>query len=305
MSFTIKKIFSFIFVVALATPLYLSAQEWEVPPDKASETSPVVFDEAFRNNGAELYKKHCRSCHGDPSQNNPAALNPSPGDPASEIFKQETDGALFFKITNGRGLMPRFAQVLNEEERWQVVAYIRSYHEGYVQPEINIDIAAGANKVRLKLTSSDAQTLKVMAYTTSQKDTIPVEKIKLELFIKRYFGLLPYGDSRTTDVHGKTTFNLSDSLHADTSGLITFVVKTADNNAEASVTIETGIRNTIPPLNAERAIWNTIQKAPIWLLLAYGLVVIAVWAVLGYIVLQLFKMYKNRNTETNIETHTN
>ncbi len=40
-------------------------------------------------------------------------------------------------------------------------------------------------------------------------------------------------------------------------------------------------------LTANRAMWNTVRKAPVWIILAYGLGVLAVW---GFIVLVMFKL---------------
>ena len=39
--------------------------------------------------------------------------------------QSDTDGELFWKITNGRGAMPAWRQ-LPETERWQIVNYIRT-----------------------------------------------------------------------------------------------------------------------------------------------------------------------------------
>ena len=37
-----------------------------------------------------------------------------------------TDGELFWKVTQGRRPMPAFKQKLTDEERWQLVVYIRT-----------------------------------------------------------------------------------------------------------------------------------------------------------------------------------
>ena len=37
----------------------------------------------------------------------------------------ETDGSLFWKISEGRGPMPPWKQVLTDKQRWQVVDYLR------------------------------------------------------------------------------------------------------------------------------------------------------------------------------------
>jgi hypothetical protein len=53
-----------------------------------------------------------------------AALSPKPANWTSDKIKKETDGELFWKVSNGRGPMPPWKH-LPEKERWQIVNYIR------------------------------------------------------------------------------------------------------------------------------------------------------------------------------------
>jgi len=39
---------------------------------------------------------------------------------------KETDGALWYKITTGRNPMPENKSILTENERWELVTYIRT-----------------------------------------------------------------------------------------------------------------------------------------------------------------------------------
>jgi len=40
-------------------------------------------------------------------------------------MSKETDGSLFWKMSEGRGPMPSWKDQLTETERWQLVIYIR------------------------------------------------------------------------------------------------------------------------------------------------------------------------------------
>ena len=56
----------------------------------------------------------------------PALPPPKPADWTSEKVQKQTDGELFWKITNGRvGAMPSH-QGLSDVERWQMVNFIRA-----------------------------------------------------------------------------------------------------------------------------------------------------------------------------------
>jgi len=287
----------FVFAFMLMAPVLLFAQTWEVPPDRNAQVSPEKFDEQFQKNGAALYKKHCLSCHGEPGKNAPALLTPSPGDLASENVRMQTDGAIFYKITTGKGLMPKFESVLKETERWQIIAYIRTFHKGYVQPELSVIIDDGGKTINITLTVIDKNTLQAKAFSVEQNDTIPAENISLILLMKRYFGNLQVGESKTTNDQGVVFFLLADDLRADTAGNITFIVRPENTelygDAETISVVETGIKNINPPLNEERALWNTLKKTPLWLLFTYIFGVVGVWSVLGYIVWRLVLLKKS------------
>jgi mono/diheme cytochrome c family protein len=100
--------------------------EWKAPPEAKQLKNP--------EKGTELGKKavetNCVPCHGPNGKGDgvaAATLNPKPADWTSAKVKKETDGELFWKISNGRGgTSPMVAwKHLPEKERWQVVNYIR------------------------------------------------------------------------------------------------------------------------------------------------------------------------------------
>jgi mono/diheme cytochrome c family protein len=280
----------------LFTPVLLPAQTWEVPDNKKAEVSPFKFDASTQKEGSVLFKKNCIQCHGEPGQNNSAQLNPLPGDPASEKFSKQTDGALFYKITNGRGLMPKFGMVLKEEERWKIISYIRSFHQGYVQPEIPLIKTGNRKAIEIQVTKLNETTLEVYAFSTNDNIAKPEKNVELVLQVKRYFGKLQLGEALTTDAKGKLKFTINNTLPADTIGNVTFIVspinKELYGDVETVITMQMGTKNSVPALNAKRAIWNVVQKAPLWILFTYTIGVLGVWSVLAYIILQLVKLRK-------------
>jgi len=74
--------------------------------------------------GETIYQANCRECHAaDGTGAVPGA--PDFTDPAAMAAKSPQ--ALFDVISQGRGDMPSFADRLSEEERWQVVDYLRTF----------------------------------------------------------------------------------------------------------------------------------------------------------------------------------
>lgn len=280
----------------LFTPVLLPAQTWDVPDNKKAEVSQFKFDATTQKEGSALFLKNCIQCHGEPGKNNSAQLNPLPGDPAGEKFSKQTDGALFYKITNGRGLMPKFGLVLKEEERWKIISYIRSFHKGYVQPEIPLIKTGNRKAIEIQVTKLNETTLEAYAFSTNDNIAKPEPNVELALQAKRYFGKLQLGEALTTDTKGKLKFIINNTLPADTIGNVTFIVSPTNKelygDAETVITMQMGTKNSVPALNAKRAIWNVVQKAPLWILFTYTIGVLGVWSVLGYIIFQLVKLRK-------------
>ena len=103
--------------------------------------------------GQVLYKEHCASCHGanlegEPdwrSPNDDGTLPAPPHDEAGHTWHHDNrllyeytalggEGALAERgITNFKSAMPGFADVITEEEIWNILAYIRSTWSERVQ----------------------------------------------------------------------------------------------------------------------------------------------------------------------------
>lgn len=103
-------------------------EPWAAPARAAKKKNPVAVTEASLLRGREVYIKECASCHGDQGRGDGPGvkdLEVKPGDLADQSVKNQSDGALFWKITEGRKPMPSFAENYSEEDRWNVINYIR------------------------------------------------------------------------------------------------------------------------------------------------------------------------------------
>lgn len=104
--------------------------KWKAPAWADTLKNPYAnrVEEALKM-GERIYQQQCAVCHGPRGRGDgPAgmALNPRPADLTSKAVQAQTDGALFWKISEGRGAMPAFKGMLSEAERWQVVTYVRT-----------------------------------------------------------------------------------------------------------------------------------------------------------------------------------
>ena len=78
--------------------------------------------------GKKSAETNCVTCHGAGGKGDgvaAAALTPKPADWTAAKVKADPDGALFCKMSNGRGPMPPWKH-LTEKERWDLVSYVRS-----------------------------------------------------------------------------------------------------------------------------------------------------------------------------------
>ena len=92
--------------------------------------NPVAADEASLKSGKALYTKHCESCHGKKGKGDgskSAQLDTDPGNFPKDLPAQ-SDGALFYKITEGRDDMPSFKKKIPDvEDNWHIVNYMRTF----------------------------------------------------------------------------------------------------------------------------------------------------------------------------------
>ncbi len=106
----------------------LAQGAWVAPQSEKAKKNPLPNDKKIIEQGEKVAKINCASCHGEKGKGDgPAAvaLNPKPADWTSDRVQSETDGELFWKISNGRGPMPPWKH-LPENDRWALIRYIRS-----------------------------------------------------------------------------------------------------------------------------------------------------------------------------------
>ena len=105
-------------------------EEWKAPPRAARKKNPIPADDKSKAAGKTVYIAQCLSCHGNAGKGDgPASkdLNPKPRDLGAANVTAQTDGALFWKLTEGRKPMPSFEKLITEDERWHVINYIRTF----------------------------------------------------------------------------------------------------------------------------------------------------------------------------------
>jgi mono/diheme cytochrome c family protein len=116
-------------LVAIGDDAAPPPDEWKAPARAARKKNPIAADAASVATGKAIFVKQCLSCHGPLGKGDgPQAkdLQKKPGDLSNPKLWEQTDGALFWKISEGKKPMPTFEKLTTEEERWNVINYVRT-----------------------------------------------------------------------------------------------------------------------------------------------------------------------------------
>lgn len=101
---------------------------WHAPAAADTIKNPYPFDSLTVAKGAETFELYCKLCHGDAGYGDGpagAAMEIKPANFHSKEVQAQKDGALFWKMSNGRGMMAAYKDILSVEQRWQLVNFIR------------------------------------------------------------------------------------------------------------------------------------------------------------------------------------
>ncbi len=109
---------------------HFDKKPWPVPDNYKTMKNPVASNAESIAAGKALYATHCKSCHGTKGMGDgskAAQLKTEPGDFSKADFQAQTDGAIFYKSTEGRDDMPSFKKKIPDaEDRWSVVNFMRT-----------------------------------------------------------------------------------------------------------------------------------------------------------------------------------
>lgn len=109
----------------------VAGDPWIVPDKYNKMANPVKSDAASLATGKEVWAKHCQSCHGKSGKGDgskAAQLKTAPDDFTKADFQKQTDGAMFYKTSEGRDDMPSFKKkITDQEDIWSVVNYMRTF----------------------------------------------------------------------------------------------------------------------------------------------------------------------------------
>ncbi len=103
-------------------------RKWDTPEWTDTVHNPYVNNVAITDTGKVLYSKICAVCHGSGGKGDgvaSAGLTIRPANHTSVIVQSQTDGSLFYELSNGHNPMPAYKDILTQKQRWGLINYIR------------------------------------------------------------------------------------------------------------------------------------------------------------------------------------
>ncbi len=107
----------------------LAQEKWVAPVSADKIVNPLKGDANAAASGKKTYKMLCAVCHGAKGKGDGiggAGLTTKPTNLTSEAVQAQTDGAIFWKIEEGRSPMASYKTTLPDKQRWEIINYIRT-----------------------------------------------------------------------------------------------------------------------------------------------------------------------------------
>ena len=150
---------------------------------------------------------------------------------------------------------------------------------------------------KVSLSFSEEDGVKKITALAVEEDGTPIEDLELSFYVERTFSLLPIGGFfNTTDENGEVAIDFPNDLPGDSEGNVTLVVKILESDLYNDLTVDAskswGVKTIIDESEEERSLWAASANAPIPLVLATSGMILGVWIVFWFIISELFKISK-------------
>ena len=119
--------------IVLVYAAFQKDRPWVVPEEVKKLKNPITPTESTLKAAKGIYMDECAECHGEHGKGDgPKAMmhTPAPADLTDAgQMSTVTDGEIFYQISEGKKPMPSFKKRLTEDERWELVLFVRSFSQ--------------------------------------------------------------------------------------------------------------------------------------------------------------------------------
>jgi mono/diheme cytochrome c family protein len=103
--------------------------KWVAPPSADEIINPLKNNASAAKSGKKLFNTYCVVCHGPKGKGDGvagASLTPRPTNLSTAEVQSQTDGAIHWKMMEGRAPMASYKDLISEENVWQLINYLRT-----------------------------------------------------------------------------------------------------------------------------------------------------------------------------------
>ncbi|MDT8392481.1 MAG: cytochrome c [Bacteroidales bacterium] len=282
-----KKIFVLTFILS-GLLLIATAQfpPWNVPAEVNDLENPTTADKKSLEAGKSFYELNCQACHGQGGLGD--GVIPS-GNMTTKAFSDQTDGALFWKLQQGRGQMPSF-RAAADTDLWNVINYIRTFAE-----PLEDVVRKDASIVLIFSESDSAKYVSAQVYEILENgEQTPAREIKVNFYIKRYFADMLIGGNRNyTTEDGTVSISFPEGIPGE-EGKLAVIARVEDsefNPAEIAQEVAWGIEKETY-WNEDRQLWKNNDYVPVWLMISFFGVTAGILLAIAYVLMLVMKIRK-------------
>jgi mono/diheme cytochrome c family protein len=100
---------------------------WKMTTEDASTKlkNPTEYNDATIHRGKRLYSSNCVPCHGVKGDAKAPVTQMAAPDITTAFYAGKSDGSIYGILMNGGSNMPRYGYKFSEEDRWNVINYVR------------------------------------------------------------------------------------------------------------------------------------------------------------------------------------
>ena len=247
--------------------------DWKAPDDANDLKSSFQNTAASDQKGRETYNMYCLSCHGESGFGDGAAgasFDRRPANFHNDRVKNQSDGALFWKLTNGKADMPAFKEALSDEQRWQLVAYIRKIAvlprplkpPTSLRPDVTVAHVMKVDSLAVRILQNPVTGN--LWYTTFDGSVFRIKDLDDQPKAEKMFAAIDHGITRLQGAAflNNTLFlcgNIDSNIHTSTKGkLVRYNLDSASKKPTTIfTTVEYGANKTIYDHG-----WNALEVSP-------------------------------------------
>lgn len=215
----------------------------------------------------------------------------------------EEDIPLGFKITDGNGkaiFNVKGDSLKSDAEGKLNFKVVFAGNKAMESAEEYVSFRRGRLEI-VPLKEDSLLTVQIKLIDIGTGEETPVKETAVGVFVKRMFLPMKVGEA-TTDENGEGSVEFPNNLPGDAKGNLTLLARLDENetygNMESAVVQPWGVPVSDKPAAQPRSLWSS--HPPLWMLITFIVLMLAVW---GHYIVIVYELFRLRKEQPNAPTH--